>query len=40
MTDSTFLIPKRYVVSHLSFNYCILENTTKSFWDLELNIEA
>ena len=40
MTDSTFQIPKSYVVSHLNFNYCILEDTIKRFWGLELNIGA
>ena len=40
MTDSTLQIPKSYVVSHLSFNYCILEDTIKSFMGLELNIGA
>ena len=40
MIDSTFQIRKIYVVSHLSFNYCILEDTIKSFGGLELNIGA
>ena len=40
MTDSTFQIPKSYVVSHLSSNYCILEYAIKIFGGLELNIGA
>ena len=31
MTDSTFQVAKRYVVSYLSFNYCSLGNTIKLF---------
>ena len=35
MTDSTFHVPNGNVISCVSFNYCILENTMKKFWGFD-----
>ena len=38
MTDSTFQVAKRYAVSYVKFNYCILDNSIKFSGDLNLDI--